>query len=150
MNKIAKVWEELDKKQGRLAKLSKTAKGRDVKLATVQDFESFEGEADQLSSDLNDLIGQLDNLQSEMSTALSDAEVLIDLNEQFKAQFELAFDQLTDQFEELGLDIEKQPIAKMHEEFNMSYEEVQNDVKRYAYEALEYFEAQIRAIIGTR
>jgi hypothetical protein len=38
MNRIAKVWEELDKKQGRHANLSKSAKGRGVHLNVADDM----------------------------------------------------------------------------------------------------------------
>jgi predicted nuclease with TOPRIM domain len=151
MNRIAKVWEELDKKNGRHANLSKAGKRKNVKLAKVSDFEQFEKESDQLFNDLEKYRDDIDNLKDiEMSTVLSDAEQMLDLNEEWKANYDEAYDSLSDQFDELGMDIESMPIAKMHEEFNLAYEGNQEDIKKYAYEALEHFENQIRAIIGSK
>ncbi len=151
MNRIAKVWEELDKKRGRHANLSKASKRKNVKLATVQDFDRFDTEDTQLNNDLVAVgRGFQQEIRSEIDTILSDAEVLINLNDEFRNEVDSAFDELKDQFDELGMDIESQPIAKMHMEFMANADENDRLVKEFAYEALDYFEGQIRAIIGSR
>ena len=59
MNRIAKVWEELDKKQGRHANLSKSAKGRGVHLNVADDMREL---SRSLSEGIAEVEGNFDDL----------------------------------------------------------------------------------------
>jgi len=59
MNRIAKVWEQLDKKRGRHANLSKTARGKNVKLNVADDMREL---SRSLSEGISELEGNFDDL----------------------------------------------------------------------------------------
>lgn len=150
MNRIAKVWEELDKKNGRHANLKKDSKRQNVKLAKVSDFEEFENEEDRINDDVNRLGDALDDLENTLMTVLSDAETILSLNEDYIQNVNSTYDELADQFNELGINIEQHPVGKLHEERTMSYDYVNEEVNKVMYKSLEGFENQIRAIIGSK
>ena len=150
MNRIAKVWEELDKKKGRHANLSKAGKRKNVKLAKVGDFEALEAEEDRINDDLMRLADDTGDVDNLIDTMLSNAEQIITFNEDYLNDIETIYSDLTDQFEELGMDIESMPVGKLYEERKMAYDYVNEEVNKFMYATLERFENQIRAIIGSK
>tara|TARA_R110000803_G_scaffold16021_4_gene44090 strand:+ start:18 stop:473 length:456 start_codon:yes stop_codon:yes gene_type:complete len=151
MNRIAKVWEELDKKNGRHANLSKAGKRKNVKLAKVSDFEEFEKEDERLVDDLRKLeIIIEDDLDLLFSTMLSDAETLLSLNEEFEANVNSTYEDLEAQFDELGMDITDLPVFKLYQDRMFSAKYNRETVKEIVYKGLEKFENQVRAIIGSK
>tara|TARA_R110001606_G_scaffold76167_1_gene176225 strand:- start:45 stop:500 length:456 start_codon:yes stop_codon:yes gene_type:complete len=151
MNRIAKVWEELDKKNGRHANLSKAGKRKNVKLAKVSDFEEFEKEDERLVDDLRKLeIIIEDDLDLLFSTMLSDAETLLSLNEEFEANVKSTYEDLEEQFDELGMEISTLPVFKQYQDRMFSATYNRETVKEIVYKGLEKFENQVRSIIGSK
>tara|TARA_B110000259_G_C14023719_1_gene403953 strand:- start:1101 stop:1556 length:456 start_codon:yes stop_codon:yes gene_type:complete len=150
MNRIAKVWEELDKKNGRHANLSKAGKRKNVKLSKVTDFEALEAEEDRINDDLMRLADDTGDVDNLINTMLSNAEQIMTFNEDYLKDIETIYSDLTDQFEELGMDIESMPVGKLYEERKMAYDYVNEEVNKFMYKTLERFENQIRAIIGSK
>tara|TARA_B110000908_G_C10234829_1_gene442702 strand:+ start:1721 stop:2176 length:456 start_codon:yes stop_codon:yes gene_type:complete len=151
MNRIAKIWEELDKKNGRHANLSKAGKRKNVKLAKVSDFEEFEKEDERLVDDLRKLeIIIEDDLDLLFSTMLSDAETLLSLNEEFEANVKSTYEDLEAQFDELGMEISTLPVFKLYQDRMFSATYNRETVKEIVYKGLEKFENQVRSIIGSK
>ena len=151
MNRIAKIWEELDKKNGRHANLSKAGKRKNVKLAKVSDFEEFEKEDERLVDDLRKLeIIIEDDLDLLFSTMLSDAETLLSLNEEFEANVKSTYEDLEEQFDELGMEISTLPVFKLYQDRMFSATYNRETVKEIVYKGLEKFENQVRSIIGSK
>ena len=143
MNRIAKVWEELDKKNGRHANLSKAGKRKNVKLSKVTDFEALEAEEDRINDDLMRLADDTGDVDKLINTMLSNAEQIMTFNEDYLKDIETIYSDLTDQFEELGMDIESMPVGKLYEERKMAYDYVNEEVNKFMYKTLERFENQI-------
>lgn len=109
MNRIAKVWEELDKKQGRHANLSKSAKGRGVHLNVADDMR-------ELSRSLSEGISEVENNFDELAQVNYDYQEALERAQEvfsgfripmFEKLIEVAYqtvDKVEQSAKDLGLD----------------------------------------------
>lgn len=151
MNRIAKVWEDLDKKRGRHANLSSNkSKAKKVNLAKISDFDEFEAEEDRINDDLMRLADDTSDIDNLVDTILGNAETIMNLNEENMINVEETYAQLKEQFEELGMDIEDHAVGKLYEERKMGAEYTDEEVNKMIYQTLERFADRVQKIIGSK
>tara|TARA_R110002167_G_scaffold53769_3_gene153797 strand:+ start:10995 stop:11447 length:453 start_codon:yes stop_codon:yes gene_type:complete len=150
MNRIAKVWEELDKKNGRHANLSKVGQRKNVKLASkVSDIENFEEETDYLYREVEAGRQKLDDIYQSFEMELSQFNVLLELINEMKPKMQDKMDDLEEAFENIGVPMAGHPVQKLFEERNRDFDENESDIKKASADMLSKITNVVRNYIGS-
>lgn len=150
MNRIAKVWEELDKKNGRHANLNKVAKRKEIKLsAKVSDIENFEEETDYLYREVEAGRQKLDSIYESFEMQMSELNVLLELIDEMQPKMQDKMSDLEDAFDNLGVPINGHPVQKLFEERNGDFDQNKEDIIKASNEIMERMQSIVRSYIGS-